>query len=517
MIEKFFSKKRNVVGTFIFLIIIVSLGTYVLTGIQKNVLEMAEPPEAVTYFPDYPSPNLTGKDPALIKRGEYLAKAGDCMACHTNTAQKGKAFAGGLAMQTPFGTLFTPNITPDKETGIGNWTDEQFIKAMREGISPEGKYYYPAFPYLYFNKITTDDLKAIKAYLDSLPAIQQSNLPNKMIWPFNWRFLQLGWRLLFFNPVATGPFQSNPQQSSAWNQGAYLVEGLGHCAMCHTPSYYMFSEKLPLGAPIQKYNLTGAKIQGYLAPNITQENLANVPDEEVIKVFSHNQLIGGGNVEGPMLEVNQDSLRYLSHADLLAMVTYLKSVRSETPPRPKGSIGKSVYENYCSGCHATGAGGAPRYGDAYTWTPILKNGIDPVYTHAIKGIGGMPAKGTCISCQDSDIKQAVDYMVAAVAGKKGSAAPAAKKLTLEDGKRIYQSNCSVCHDAGFKKAPKPGDIDTWRPIVNAGFIAAYTNVETGINGHPPHGACPTCTDAELIAAIKYMMTVSSTSKNFELW
>lgn len=520
LIQSFLSKRRNVVGLILFLAVMIGAASYTIHGILENTAQMNEESEPVTYFPTYPLANTTGKTPQqieLIRRGEYLTKAGDCIACHTNTPVIGSPpFAGGLPMETPFGTLYSPNITPDKATGIGNWTDQQFITAMREGISPHGHRYYPAFPYLYFNKITTEDLLAIKAYLNSIPAVSQKNRKNDMVWPFNWRFLQSGWRLLFFLPQKTGPYQYNPKQSAAWNRGAYLVEGLGHCAMCHTPSYYIFSKKFPLGAPIQKYNLTGAPIQGYLAPNITKANLANVPDEELLKVFTHNQLIGGGMVEGPMLEANQNSLKYLSRQDMLAIITYLKSVESKTPPLPKGGVGKALYQNYCAGCHANGGGGAPIYGDVASWQPFLDKGMDSVYTNAIKGLNGMPAKGTCVSCSETDIKQAVDYLIEPVKGKKAVVVQPIKKLTLEDGKHIYDTNCSVCHATGFKNAPKVGDKKAWQPMVDAGFLNTYTSIMSGEKGHPPHGACMQCSDAELIAAVKYMMTESS-NKDYSLW
>jgi len=519
IIQKILSKKRNVVIIAFFLAAIVTTGIYTLVGISKNVQLMGVPSDddSTPYYPPYPPTDTKGKDPALIKRGEYLAKAGDCIACHTNSPEKGKPFAGGLPMQTPFGVIYSPNITPDKETGIGHWTDEQFLKAMHEGISPKGHYYYPAFPYLYFSKVSSEDIKAIKAYLDSVPAIHQKNRPNEMVWPFNQRLLQLPWRWLFFHP---SDIHAVPQESAEWQRGAYLVEGLGHCAMCHSPSYHIFSDNLSLGAPIQKYDLTGSKIQGYLAPNITKSNLETVSLQEIVDVFTQDKLIGGGKVQGPMLEVNHNSLRHLSESDLFAIATYLKSVQSATPPRPTGAAaGKALYENYCAGCHATGAGGAPKYGDGTTWTPILKNGIDKVYANAIHGIGGMPAKGTCLSCSDQDIKQAVDYMVKSIMGPGGkiiSAAPV-KKLTLADGKHIYDEHCSVCHNNHYKNAPKPGDIDAWKPMVEAGFLNTYVNVVTGRKGHPLRGACSNCSDAELKAAVKYMMQESAPGKDYSLW
>lgn len=519
-------KKLGLTIVFLFFLLII-YSIYALTAVHGNVEKMQKA-ETVSFYPSYPAVTVKpGQNAELIKRGQYLVTAGDCIACHTNTAEKEKAkpFAGGLAMPTPFGTIYAPNLTPDKETGIGNWSEEDFIKAMREGISPKGHYYYPAFPYLYFSKLSTDDLKAIKAYLDVIPAVHQENQKNDMVFPFNIRFLQLGWRILFFYPEhKEGEFKNDPQQSALWNRGAYLAEGLGHCAMCHSPSYHLVSENLSLGAPIRKYDLTGSKIQGFLAPNITQANLSKISINEIIDVFTQDRMIGGGRVEGPMLEANHDSLRYLTHSDLEAVATYLKAVHSEEPPKPKagaGGIGASIYDTYCSGCHATGSGGAPKFGDAGAWDPIMKPGIDKVYMHAIQGVGGMPAKGTCISCSEDEIKQAVDYMIAATKGGAGGetvvSIPKMKTLTLTDGQRVYDENCSVCHKSGFKNAPIPGDKAAWQPLFKSGFLDIYQDVLTGNKGHPIHGACPKCTDGELKAAIKYMLHESTSANDYNLW
>jgi cytochrome c5 len=511
------NKKARRIIAFVTLVVVLAC-SYTLFGIYQNVQKMAATPEAEPYFPDYPAVNTQGKDAAQIKRGEYLAKAGDCIACHTNTLEKGKPFAGGLPMRTPFGTIYVPNITPDKETGLGNWTEEQFIRAMREGISEHGHYYYPAFPYLFFSKVRTQDLKDLKVYLDSIPAVHQENRKNEMVFPFNFRILQLGWRLLFFYPENRKPYEDQPSLSAELNRGAYLTQGLGHCAMCHSPSYTLISDVLPLGAPIEKYNFTGSKVQGYLAPNITSANLSTVSDLEIVEVFTKDKLIGGGKVIGPMQEVNHNSLRYLTNEDLLAIAKYLKSVHSQTPPKPKGGPGKGIYDEYCSGCHATGSGGAPKFGDSATWDNLKKDGIEKVYANAIKGINGMPAKGTCISCSEDEIKQAVDYMISGTAGGAVmTPVPKMKELSLEDGKAIYTANCSVCHNTGFKNAPIPGDAKTWKPILDKGFIDTYIDVATGQKGHPPRGACPDCTDDQLKAAVKYMMQQSSTNKKYNLW
>lgn len=526
LIQKIFTQKKLGTILLVLFIIVMCVALYTLVGVFSNVKKMAENAnETVTYFPEYPAIKTTPQNADIIKRGEYLVKAGDCIACHTNTYEgaKGKPFAGGLPMFTPFGTIYSPNITPDKKTGIGGWTDEQFIKAMREGIAPSGHYYYPAFPYLYFNKVTTEDLKAIKAYLDNIPAIDEKNKKNDMVFPFNIRLLQLGWRILFFNPENTGKLEVSDELSETpgpYLRGAYLAEGLGHCAMCHSPSHHIISESISLGAPIRRFDLTGAKVQGFLAPNITQANLANVSVDEIIEVFTKDRLIGGGKIEGPMLEANHDSLSFLSHDDLVAIATYLKAVESEAPPKPKGSaVGKGIYEIYCSGCHTTGAGGAPKFGDANAWNPLIKGGMDKVYDNAIHGKGGMPAKGTCLSCSDEEIKQSVDYMIAAT--KKTAMGPIImqrpKALTMEDGKHLYQANCAVCHDAGFKGAPKVGDKPAWTKMVDAGFLKTYENVMLGHNHHPVHGGCAACSDAEIKAAVKYMMQESSTGKDYSLW
>jgi cytochrome c5 len=521
VVKKLAQKKFTTISV-VMIILLGIIGAYTILSVNMNVKQMAAQSTETPYnFATYPTPNTAGKDPSLIERGAYLVKAGDCIACHTNSPDKGIAFAGGLPMRTPFGTIYSPNITPDKETGLGKWSEADFIKAMRSGISPQGHYYYPAFPYYYFNHVTDDDLKAIKAYLDSIPPINQKNLPNKMMKPFDKRILQFGWRFMFFRHDDTGAFKPDPKQSAVWNRGAYLVEGLGHCAMCHSPSYHIISESISLGAPIRKYNLTGAKIQGYLAPNISKANLSTISTEEILDVFLKDKLIGGGNVEGPMLEANHDSLSYLTHDDLTAIATYLKSVNSSTPPKPKtsGGPGAAIYEGYCSGCHTTGSGGAPKMGDKPAWDELQKNNtMAQIYSVALHGKGGMPAKGTCISCSENDIKQAVDFMISGGAGEAAALPPSSEKpLSPDDGKRLYDSNCSACHNESINGAPKPGDMKEWEPIINNGFYDTFINIRTGRHGHPRHGGCNSCSDAELKAALKYMMRQSNTTNTYGLW
>lgn len=468
---------------------------------------------------DYPKINYgEGAKAEQIKRGEYLAKAGDCIACHTQKG--GKAFAGGLPVKTPFGIFYSPNITPDKETGIGHWTTDQFVRSMHEGVRTDGSNNFPVFPYLYFNKVSTQDLIDIKAYMDVVPAVDQKNRKNDVPWPFSWRLAQMGWKLLFFD-FYKGEFKPDPGQSAVWNRGAYLVEGLGHCAMCHTPIN-------PLGGPKRKYAYRGGMmVDGYYVPDITGDNLKEASIQDIVNVFKKNEMIGShAQVRGPMADVNRNSLRYLSNEDLAAMAIYLKTVKS--PPlvtaRTGGSVGsgtgKEVYTAHCAACHDTGASGAPKLGDAAAWTARIAQGMEVLYKNAIAGIRGMPAKGTCMTCSDDEIKAAVDYMAGKDSMTKSVAvnkeAPP-KKLTLDDGKRIYQQVCSICHAQGKLGAPVLGDKAVWAPRLQQNMDILFKHVIQGYNAMPVKGACNACSHAEIIAAAKYMVEESKSEGDYKLW
>src|SRR5947207_5019171 len=204
-------------------------------------------------------PALAEED--AVARGEYLVRAGGCFSCHT--APGGEALAGGRALATPFGTFYSPNITPDPDTGIGRWTDAQFLRALREGVRPDGANYFPVFPYPSFTGITDSDALAIKAYLFSVPAVRQDNRPHDVAFPFSWRVLQTGWKLLFFTP---GPFQLAAERSTAYNRGAYLATALAHCGERHTPRNF-------LGATRSGDRLSGPSggPDGQLVPHITPD------------------------------------------------------------------------------------------------------------------------------------------------------------------------------------------------------------------------------------------------------
>jgi cytochrome c5 len=465
-------------------------------------------------YPNYPRILYgTGPQAELIKKGEYLAKAGDCISCHTQKG--GLPFAGGLPISTPFGIIYSPNITSDKNYGIGHWTTQQFIKAIREGVAPDGSNYFPVFPYPYFTKITDDDLIALKAYFDAVPPVPLANKELEMAIPFRWRFLQFFWKLMFFD-FEKGAFKPDPSETEQWNRGAYLVQGLGHCGMCHTPLNV-------LGAAEQKYALTGGFGSGNYAPNISFSRLVNTSISEVVNVFMNDKLLSGGSIIGPMSEVVHNSLEYLTKNDLEAIAIYLKSVKSEPPNVKETKItsetGKNVYNKYCSGCHDTGAGDAPKIGDAIAWAPRFKQGINNLYSNAVSGIGNMPPRGGCSTCSDGEIEAAVNYIVDNT--QITQPVPAAKVVLPQSrialGKKVYTEVCSICHQEGKLGAPRLGDKAAWAPIIKKNIDTLVLHTIKGYKGMPAKGACYNCSDNDLIAAVIYMVHESKAAGNFTLW
>lgn len=380
------------------------------TTIPQNTPTETQSP----YYPTYPSTKeANGEEGQRIQRGEYLVKMGDCISCHTDMKHHGQSYAGGLAIDTPFGRFYSPNITPDKETGIGNWSEADFVRALKEGKNPEGQNYFPVFPFVYFSNVTEEDAKDMYAYFMSIPAVNQPNKPLQF--PFSIpgaRLSLLGWNLLFFYPNTA--YAPDTTKTPAWNRGKYIVDGLGHCSMCHTPLN-------PLGAPITEYYLTGGFVDGFWAPNITSAGLQSASEKEVAnQVFLHNRLINdAGPVAGPMAEVNHNSLVHMTEADRLAIATYLKSVVSKEPlglppsnAAPSLDRGRQVYLKACITCHQDGKMTAPLIGDGPGWFSRLKSqGLEALYKHAIEGFNSMPYRGACVTCSDNDIISAVDYLL----------------------------------------------------------------------------------------------------------
>jgi mono/diheme cytochrome c family protein len=302
-----------------------------------------------------------------IKRGEYLARAGDCIACHTVPA--GKLFGGGRPMDTPFGTLFTPNISSDKETGIGKWSPAEFYKMMHTGKSRDDTLLYPAMPFASYTKVTRDDSDAIFAYLQSTPPIRQPNRAHELRFPFNQRALLYGWRTLF---LREGEYQPDPTQSVEWNRGAYLVEGLGHCTMCHTAI-----NALGGNSPSKRFEGGLIPVQNWYAPSLTSNKEAGLGDWTIkdISDLLQSGVSNRGAVYGPMAEVVYDSFQYLSDQDIRSVAVYLKTLPARAGEKLEAQtaavaeeknrlypLGNKIYDAQCAICHAAqGQGKLPDF------------------------------------------------------------------------------------------------------------------------------------------------------------
>jgi mono/diheme cytochrome c family protein len=291
----------------------------------------------------------------VIEHGRYMAIAGDCAACHR--AKGGQPFAGGGALQTPFGTLLAPNITPDVETGIGGWTDDQFVEAAQNGIGHGGLHLYPAMPYTYYTKMTREDVIAIRAYLETLQPVRNLVQANQLPFPFNQRETMVGWNELYFRP---GEFKPDPGKSTEWNRGAYLVEGAEHCGLCHTPKNVM-------GGDENSQMMQGSVLQSWYAPNLTGNRRVGIGDWTVDDIALY--LKTGRNrydiASGPMADAVTNSTSHLTDADLRAIAVYLKDLPAGagSSPQPISAQdpamqqGQAIYNNQCAACHTAGGEG----------------------------------------------------------------------------------------------------------------------------------------------------------------
>lgn len=251
------------------------------------------------------------------KRGQYLAKAGGCLACHTQEAKDAVPFTGGRALKTPFGTFFGPNITPHPQAGLGRWTETDFMRAMRLGVRPDGAHYYPAFPYPSFTRVADGDLRDLWAFLRTLPPSSRANQAHELRFPFNWRYLIVAWKWLFFTP---GQFTSDQGRTPLVNRGAYLVEALGHCGECHTARNF-------LGGPKRDRYLAGTKRgpEGKRVPNLTPTRLKKWSDAE-LKEFLQTGIDPEGDVAAETMgEVIRNTTGQLTPEDLAALIAYLRS------------------------------------------------------------------------------------------------------------------------------------------------------------------------------------------------
>jgi mono/diheme cytochrome c family protein len=338
-----------------------AIGTWVIVG--PGPLDFAGGSKVA--LADYKSANPTGvpaslAKASLVERGAYLARAADCMACHTKPG--GEDFAGGLGFKLPFGTLYATNITPDKETGIGNYSDADFLNAVHRGIRRDGARLYPAMPYTSYAYMTDDDALAIKAYLFSLPPVHEQTPANKLAFPFDQRWGMIFWSALF-NPDAR--FAPDPSLSPEWNRGAYIAEALAHCGECHTPRNLAF-------ALDNRKKFSGAVTAGWRAFNITSDKSTGVggwSDGDLAAYLANGHANGHGTASGPMGEAVDRSFSQMTADDIKSVVAYVRSVpaiaspdlsATPAPPAPAShrdgggkdnARGKLVFEGGCVSCH----------------------------------------------------------------------------------------------------------------------------------------------------------------------
>ena len=365
-------------------------------------------------------------DPEAIVHGKALTIAGDCASCHT--ADPAKPFAGGKRIDTPFGAIYSPNLTPDRDTGIGAWSDEDFHRALRLGVAPDGSRYYPAFPYPNFTKLVRDDILAIRAYLATLAPVRNAVPPPELRWPLNYRVVLRGWNWLFFKP---GILQPDQQKGTAWNRGRYLVEGLGHCGACHTP-------KNIFGADRRGQAYGGGRVADMFAPRLDGAERSGLKSWSVDDIVEYLQSgrNGKSHAGGPMSEVVVNSTSQMSDADVRAIAVYLKDLPAgapepavSSPPPAQMANGEKIYRGACVACHELDGSSAPRIypplpgnanlqsADPSSTLRIILDGAESVTTPRAPNKGSMPAYP---KLSDQDIADVATY----IRNSWGNAAPA---------------------------------------------------------------------------------------------
>jgi mono/diheme cytochrome c family protein len=369
---------------------------------------------------DAPPPTPPAGD--TVARGAYLARVGNCMACHTEHG--GAPFAGGRAIDTPFGTVYASNLTPHA-TGLRDWSADHFWRALHNGRARDGRLLYPAFPYPNYTIVTRPDADAIYAYLRSVPAVERLNTPHRLRWPYSTQAALALWRALYFSP---GRHEDNPAQSAEWNRGAYLVAGLGHCGACHTARNAM-------GASSDMMDLSGGVIpmQNWYAPSLASPGEASVAEWDLGQIMRLLQtgVAPRGAVLGPMGEVVLQSTQYLDPADLRAMAVFLKSLpQSNAPARAAqapvnvtsamAERGAKLYRDSCAQCHGDQGEGVPGAypalaGNRAVTLPVTANLVQVVlgggFAPATAGNPrpfGMPPYATVLS--DSDVAAVISHI-----------------------------------------------------------------------------------------------------------
>jgi mono/diheme cytochrome c family protein len=374
------------------------------------------------------------QDFTQIERGRYLTLVGDCAACHT-VPGSGRDLAGGRPLETPFGTLVAPNITPDPETGIGAWTDDEFVNALTTGTGRNGTRLYPAMPYTYMTRTTREDALAIRAYLRTVTPVRNEVSVNQLPFPFNIRSSLAVWDAMFFTP---GPFQPVADKSAEWNRGAYLSEGLAHCGMCHTPKNFLGGDKA-------SEKLQGYALQGWFAPDITNDQrrgLGGWSVDDIVEYLKtgHNR---ASAATGLMSETVSNSTSHMTDADLKAIAVYFKDQPGRaqaTPPTVDAAVmkkGERIYADECSGCHTPNGKGthglfpsmngspAVQQADPTSLMRVVLRGARSVATDAAPTGPAMPAFAWLLT--DEEVAAVLTY----VRNAWGNAAPpvAARDVT----------------------------------------------------------------------------------------
>ncbi|HET7889717.1 MAG TPA: cytochrome c [Bradyrhizobium sp.] len=375
--------------------------------------------------------------PETIAKGKALTEAGDCGSCHT--ADPSKPFAGGKRIDTPFGGIYSANLTPDLNTGIGRWTDEAFLRAMRYGERPDGAREYPAFPYPHFTKVTRQDIFAIRAYLATVAPVDNTPPPSALRWPWNHRALMRFWNFAFFRP---GIFEPDQSKSAEWNRGGYLVEGLGHCGACHTPKSFF-------GAERQNARFAGSRIDGWFAPRLDGAERGGLKSWSVDDIAEYLQ--SGRNAHshagGPMAQVVLNSTSHLSDGDARAIAVYLKDIAASSPeaavaPPSAAQManGEKLYKGSCVACHELDGSGAPRIypplpgnanlqsSDPLSTIRIVLDGAETITTPRAPNKGSMPGYA---KMSDQDVADVVTY----IRNAWGNAAPAVTAADVAQARR----------------------------------------------------------------------------------
>jgi mono/diheme cytochrome c family protein len=433
--------RHILLGIVVMAVVVLAAGLWILRG--PGPMDFADGQKVA--LADYKAGDPTGVPASLgkaglIERGEYLARAADCMVCHTTPG--GKEYAGGLGFELPFGTLYSTNITPDKETGIGNYSDQDFLNAVHRGTRRDGARLYPAMPFTSYTYMTDADALAIKAYLFSLPPVRAAAPVNTLMFPFNQRWAMNFWSILF-NPDTR--FAPDPLKSPEWNRGAYLAEALAHCGECHTPRNLAF-------ALDNRRKFAGAVAAGWRAFNISSDKVTGVGgwrDQDLVSFLSIGHAAGHGTASGPMGEAVDQSFSRMAPEDIGAMVAYLRSVppvastdlpATLAPPAPASHRdgggasdprGKIVFEGACVSCHGwsgespvspfatlTGAWAVNDPGA----TNVAQIVISGTRRH-VEGAISMPAFGGAYS--DLEIAEVANYVTARFGGQRS-------RLTAQD-------------------------------------------------------------------------------------